>query len=172
MTDKAGHVGIGAAAIGALALALGVTIALPPRPLLLWNASASAPIGLYRIGDARGAARNRMVVAWPPAAVRMLAAQRHYIPLNVPLVKRVAAMAGDRVCADGPLVRINGRAVVRRLSRDGAGRQMPWWRGCVTLGLDTLFLLMADSPASFDGRYFGPSKRGELVGTARLLWAR
>jgi len=93
-----------------------------------------------------------MVVAWPPKAVRTLAATRHYIPLNVPLVKRVAAAPGDRVCARGTLIRVNGHAVVRRLARDGAGRAMPWWNGCRTLGEDALFLLMTDSPASFDGR--------------------
>lgn len=161
-----------AAALGALALALAGTIVAPPRPRLLWNASASAPIGLYRIGDPAGAARDAMVVAWPPASVRLLAARRRYIPLNVPLVKRVAGVPGDRVCAIGASVRVNGRRVATRRARDGDGRAIPWWQGCVTLGPDALFLLMADSPDSFDGRYFGPSARAEIVGTARLLWAR
>jgi len=161
-----------AAALAALVIGVAATIVGPPRPLLVWNASASAPIGLYLVGDPERAARDAMVVAWPPRAVRPLAARRRYIPLNVPLVKRVAAVAGDTVCADGPTIRINGQPVVQRLPRDGAGRAMPWWHGCVTLGKDAVFLLMTGSPASFDGRYFGPSRRGELVGTARPLWSR
>jgi type IV secretory pathway protease TraF len=32
-----------------------------------------------------------------------------------------------------------------------------------------LFLLMPGSPASFDGRYFGVSEGGEVVGKAQLL---
>jgi len=35
-----------------------------------------------------------------------------------------------------------------------------------------MFLLMARSPASFDGRYFGPTSRSDIVGKATLLWAR
>ena len=37
------------ALIGLGAAALATTIALPPTPWLVWNASASAPIGLYAV---------------------------------------------------------------------------------------------------------------------------
>jgi type IV secretory pathway protease TraF len=49
---------------------------------------------------------------------------------------------------------------------------MPWWSGCVRLRGRQLFLLMSDSPGSFDGRYFGVTDGGLVVGKARLLWAR
>jgi conjugative transfer signal peptidase TraF len=160
-----------ALAIGALAAALAATIALPPRPLLVWNASASAPVGLYRVGGTDLEAGD-MVVAWPPAAARDLAARRGYLPFNVPLVKRVAAAPGDRVCARGPHIVINGRRIAVRLVEDGAGRPMPWWTGCVTLRHGAVLLLMTGSPASFDGRYFGPTARGDIIGKAHLLWAR
>ena len=161
----------GGLAIGGLAAALTATIALPPRPFLVWNASASAPIGLYRVGGIDPAVGD-MVIAWAPAAARDFAARRHYLPANVPLVKRVAAEPGDTVCALGAQIFVNGRRVARRLIRDGADRPMPWWTGCVTLRAGGMFLLMADSPASFDGRYFGPTNRSDIVGKATLLWAR
>ena len=51
-----------------------------------------------------------------------------------------------------------------------------------TAGLDAIlanipakgeaFLLMAEAPASFDGRYFGVTKVSDIVGKAHLLWAR
>jgi conjugative transfer signal peptidase TraF len=158
-------------ALGGLTAAVAATIVLPPSPLLVWNASASAPIGLYRVGGADLAAGD-MVIAWPPAAARDFAARRRYLPVNVPLVKHVAAEPGDTVCALGQEIYVNGRWVAERLVRDGVGRSMPWWSGCVTLGNGAMFLLMADSPASFDGRYFGPTGRSEIVGKATLLWAR
>jgi conjugative transfer signal peptidase TraF len=157
--------------VGGLAVALTATIALPPRPFLVWNASVSAPIGLYRVGGTR-LGTGDMVIAWPPAAARDFAARRHYLPANVPLVKRVAAEPGDTSCAFGAQIFVNGRRVATRLVHDGAGRPMPWWTGCVTLRNGAIFLLMADSPASFDGRYFGPTSRGDIVGRATLLWAR
>jgi type IV secretory pathway protease TraF len=112
-----------------------------------------------------------MVVAWPPAAARELAARRHYLPVNVPLVKRVAAAAGDRVCATGRSILIGTRRLPLGKSRDAAGRPMPRWSGCHRLGTGEYLLLM-DSPDSFDGRYFGITRKQELVGRAVLVWAR
>ena len=40
------------------------------------------------------------------------------------------------------------------------------------LGPDQWLLLMAESPTSFDGRYFGPGSGKEILGTATLLWPR
>jgi len=158
-------------AIAGLAAVLAATIVLPPHPLLVWNASASAPIGLYRVGGT-DLATDDMVIAWPPTAARDFAARRHYLPANVPLVKRITAEPGDTVCALDQEIFVNGRWVAERLVRDGAGRPMPWWSGCVTLRNGAMFLLMARSPASFDGRYFGPTNRSDIVGKATLLWAR
>src|SRR3546814_4149287 len=75
-----------------------------------------------------------MVIARLPDTVRLFAARRHYLPANVPVVKRVAAASGDEVCAAGARIMVNGRLVARRLDRDGAGRPMPWRSGCATLG--------------------------------------
>lgn len=160
-----------AAAVAALACGLAATIALPLVPALVWNVSASAPIGLYAVsGDGRVEVAD-MVIARVPEPYRLFAARRRYLPANVPLVKRVAAVPGDSVCAVGEAIIIDGRRLVPRKRRDGAGRPMPWWSGCVTLRNGALLLLM-DDPASFDGRYFGPTEAGDVVGKARLIWAR
>ena len=143
-----------------------------PAPRLVWNASASAPVGLYSVTPGALLRRGDMVVAWTPAAVRMLAAARHYIPVGVPLVKRVAAVAGDRVCAHGPVVTIGGHFVTARRGTDRSGRRLPWWEGCRTLPAGSVFLLMAGVGTSFDGRYFGPTPASDVLGKARLLWAR
>ena len=139
--------------------------------LLVWNASASAPIGLYRVHGSGPISRGDMVVAWTPAPARALAARRHYLPANVPLVKRVAAIAGDRVCADESGIAIDGRQVAARLRSDAAGRPMPRWTGCRTLSGGEYLLLM-DNPLSFDGRYFGVTDGSDIVGRAELLWRR
>jgi conjugative transfer signal peptidase TraF len=142
------------------------------RPRLLWNPTVSAPVGLYAVTPAKRVAAGDMVIARVPEPVRLLAARRHYIPANVPLVKRVAGASGDTVCALGSAILVNSRRVAGRLAVDGAGRPMPWWSGCVTLRHGALFLLMADSPMSFDGRYFGPTEPGDIIGKATLLWRR
>jgi conjugative transfer signal peptidase TraF len=158
-------------AITGIAL-VGFTMAFPPAPRLVWNASASAPIGLYAVSPGASVDVGDMVIARVPDPWRMLAAQRRYIPANVPLVKRVAAIAGDEVCALGQEIFVNGQRRAERRVADAKGRPMPWWSGCVRLRGRQLFLLISDSPASFDGRYFGVTEGGLVVGKARLLWAR
>lgn len=159
-----------AAWLTSLAAALVVTIAFPPRPFLVWNASASAPIGLYWVGSKNDLRPGDMVIAWVPEHHRMLAAKRHYLPANVPIVKRIAATSGDQICAVGHAVFVNSERVATRRSYDRMDRKLPWWSGCETLRHGAMLLLM-DHPNSFDGRYFGPTSRADLVGKARLIWA-
>jgi conjugative transfer signal peptidase TraF len=160
-----------AAVLGVGIALLAVTVALPPAPRLVWNASASAPIGLYAVTPDASVNPGDMVIAKVPDPWRMIAAQRRYIPANVPLVKRVAAAAGDEVCALGEEIFVNGKWIAERRVADAKGRPMKSWSGCVWLRGRQLFLLMSDSPESFDGRYFGVTDGGLVVGKARLLWA-
>nr|WP_284699578.1 S26 family signal peptidase [Sphingomonas lycopersici] len=160
-----------AAAVAIGSIIVLASAALPPTPRLVWNASASAPIGLYAVSPGASTILGDMVIARVPETYRRLAATRHYLPMNVPLVKRVAAYAGDEVCALGQEIFVNGRWTAERLMVDGAGRPMPMWSGCVRLRGDQRFLLM-DAPASFDGRYFGVTEGADMVGKARLLWPR
>jgi conjugative transfer signal peptidase TraF len=156
------------ASIAALAaLSSGV---LRPRPLLVWNASPSSPVGLYRVGPSVDARRGAMALAWAPARARRLASKRGYLPFRVPLVKPVAAVAGDRVCAKGDRLFVNGRPAARRRARDPSGRRMPWWSGCLRLGRGELFLLSAGVADAFDGRYFGATRASEVIGAASLVW--
>jgi conjugative transfer signal peptidase TraF len=150
---------------------LAASASLVPTPWLIWNASASAPIGFYwRVAGAPS--RGDLVLAQAPLWARRLAAERHYLPLNVPIVKRVAAVAGDVVCASGDALFIDGRLVTHRLASDRTGRPVPQWEGCETLGADELFLLMTTAPDSFDGRYFGVTERRDIIGRLVPLWTR
>ncbi|WP_162986877.1 S26 family signal peptidase [Sphingomonas paeninsulae] len=158
-------IGLGIAAVVA-------TIVDHPRPRLVWNASASAPVGLYAVTAITTPRRGDLVIAWPPSTMRDLAARRHYLPRGVPLVKRIVAVSGDRICAGGDAISIDDRLVAIRRSRDAQGRSMPQWTGCITLHRGTVFLLMTKAAGSFDGRYFGPTGPQDLIGKATPLWVR
>lgn len=153
------------ACLGAVATAV-----CSPRPRLIWNASASAPIGLYYVMPGAPVRVGDMVVARLPRGLVALAAHRRYLPSNVPLVKRVAAGPGARLCAIGHLVLIDGKVAASRRDVDRAGRPLPAWHGCRTLARGDMFLLMAGVPDSFDGRYFGVTGRRDLIGKATPLW--
>lgn len=158
------------AAAALCVLPLSATVLLRPRPLLVWNASASSPLGLYAVGPADHLRPGQMALAWAPDHARRLAAQRHYLPYGVPLVKRVSAIAGARVCAKSGVVLVDGRPVAVRFKRDLSGRTMPWWSGCRRLRRGDLFLLSSGGPSAFDGRYFGVTSASEVIGRARLIW--
>ena len=150
------------------AMPLAATMMWKVPVLLVWNASSSAPLGLYRVHHGGSVRRGDLVVAWTPRTFRSLAARRRYLPANVPLVKRVAAVAGDDVCAAGRRVTLNGRLVAVRQESDSAGRPMPWWGGCQRLSSGE-YLLLTNSSLSFDGRYFGVTRRSDIVGRAGLV---
>lgn len=156
--------GVAASLFGAAFVAIAW---LSPAPRLLWNASASAPIGLYRI-DGAAPRVGDLVAITPPTDVEAWLAQRHYLPAGVPLLKRVAALPGARVCRTGMFVTIDGIGVARALARDRAGRSLPAWLGCRVIGPHEIFLINA-APASLDSRYFGPLLATGLIGVAHPL---
>ena len=161
--------------IAAMVLGLGLiggSAIISPRPLLIYNASASAPLGFYAVLPEKIFRRGDLLLVKTPASVKYLAAERHYLPLNVDLVKRVAAMQGDLVCAIDGVVSIGGRDVARQLQADRMGRPLPRWIGCQVMGPSELFLLMQGVPDSFDSRYFGPVPTRAVIGRLVPIWLR
>lgn len=150
---------------------IGFSVVADPAPTLVWNASASAPIGLYRVMPG-AITRGDLVLVRPPNAVAQLAAERGYLPMGIPLIKRIAAVADDHVCAVEGRVTINGQAIGRQLRADGMGRPLPHWQGCEIIEPGALFLLMEDAETSFDSRYFGPVQDVNVIGKLAPLWVR
>lgn len=156
--------------IGSGLVALTTTIIAQPRPLFVWNASPSATIGMYFVSGNASLSRGDMAALWLPDPYRRLAADRRYLPYNIPAIKRVVAVSGDSVCALGSRISVNGEWIADRHRWDGKGRPMPWWQNCKRLGKNELFLLNEEAANSFDGRYVGISKRSDIIGEARLIW--
>ncbi|MBU6298608.1 MAG: S26 family signal peptidase [Alphaproteobacteria bacterium] len=152
--------------------AAAILAVITPRtlPLLVWNATASAPVGLYRVIPFAHVDRGNLVLAMAPIAVRTMAAERGYLPAGVPLVKHVAALFRDQVCTTGHEITINGRPVATRLSTDSHRRPLPHWQGCRMLARDEVFLLNAPVRDSFDSRYFGPIRISAVMGRLIPLW--
>ena len=144
---------------------------LAPAPSLLWNASASAPIGLYRIDTGAQPVAGDLVAIEPSPALGDWLAQRGYIPRGVPLLKRVAGVPGQRVCRTGAFVTIDGHGAARAVARDRLGRPLPIWFGCRIIRRGEFFLLNA-APDSLDSRYFGAISATGLIGVAQPIWTR
>jgi conjugative transfer signal peptidase TraF len=160
------------AAAAAALLALGVPPNVRPAPLLLWNASASVPTGLYAVRPAGSLTVGDLVAVAPPPGLASFLAERGYLPLGVPLLKHIAALPGQIVCRVADKVVVDGDTIGAVLERDHLGRKLPDWHGCLILAEDEVFLMNPAAPASLDGRYFGALPAATIIGRAVPLWTR
>lgn len=156
-----------AASIGVGALA--VSSVVTPPLCLIYNGSDSAPRGLYVAMPVTSLRVNDYVVARLPSGASKLASERGYLPRTIPVLKHVAAVAGQHVCVVRGAVLIDGIAAARALLEDGQGRRLNAWDGCRRLLKDELFLLNPNHSASFDSRYFGPIDASFVRGRATPL---
>lgn len=160
------------AAIGLAALAWASFA--KPWPHLVYNPSNSVAVGWYRVEPPLRHSNplqvGSIVLVHLPAEAAALAAQRSYLPPHVPLLKRVGAVAPQRVCITGQVLRIDGHSVATSLSVDRMGRPLHGWPQCRRLQTGEVFLLSVTNPASFDSRYFGPVRTADVIGIAQPLW--
>ena len=159
----------------ALCAGLGITAAALPaayRPSIriVYNPSASAPLGWYRVQATASPRVGDYVLATLSADFAALAAQRGYLPAGLPILKRIGAVSGQQVCWHEDVLAIDGTALGYVLRNDRQGRPLPAWRQCRRLVKGELFLFSATHAESFDSRYFGPIVVSDALGQAVPLW--
>ncbi|WP_441256284.1 S26 family signal peptidase [Bradyrhizobium sp. 482_C4_N1_1] len=152
------------------AAALVATIALEPLPLYIWNASASVPIGLYRLRPAKRFHVTELVAAEPPEPLATFLELNGYLPIGVPMLKRVLALPGQSVCRIGLTILVDEIAVGEARDSDRRGRPLPKWQGCRVVSDGELFLMNWQSDDSLDGRYFGFLPASAVIGRVLPVW--
>ncbi|WP_038966918.1 S26 family signal peptidase [Bradyrhizobium diazoefficiens] len=152
------------------AAALAATTIVKPRPLYIWNASASVPIGLYRLRPAENLSVTELVAVLPPEPLATFLDLNGYLPVGIPMLKRVLALPGQTVCRRGVTISVNGTAMGEARDRDGHGRPLPKWDACRVVGEGQLFLMNWQSDDSLDGRYFGFLPASAVIGYALPVW--
>lgn len=146
---------------------------------VLLNVTASLPRGFYRAVHAP-LGRGQLVQLCPPPTPLFREAQaRGYFGPGFCaggggyLIKRVWAVPGDHVSVQADGVWVNGQHVPNSVPRgaDAAGRPLPAYRVANTLLSSVEYLLLSDvHPLSFDGRYFGPVLRSDIVAVVRPMF--
>ncbi len=158
--------GIAFITVGAVALSTGVDL----PPVLLWNASSSVPIGLYRLQSIDDLSPRLLVTVTPPLPIAAFIAERGYLPPDIPLLKHVVGLPGQIVCRIGRRITVDGVSLGQAQHTDTRGRPMPVWRGCLRITSDEVFLMNPEAENSLDGRYFGPIPRNALLAEAIPIW--
>lgn len=153
-------------AFGAVAIAMIAASELHRGDLVLLNATPSVPTGFYVRADAP-VREGAFVTVRAADVAPSYASLRHFTDDGDRFIKRVAARAGVRVCAEGENVAVGAFSYARQ-RRDSAGRTLPTWEGCHVLHDGEVFL-MGDTPDSFDSRYFGVVREDAIEGVWRPL---
>ena len=153
-----------------LSLSLLAAAQIDRAPRLIWNATASVPIGLYVARASHGPSLGDLVAVRLPEDLSSWVVERGYIGADTLLLKRVTAVSGMTACRHDLDITIDGTVVAQAASNDRQGRPLPRWTGCVTIGSDEVFLLVAGVADSLDGRYFGPLSGDTILGRAIPLW--
>jgi conjugative transfer signal peptidase TraF len=152
------------------AVLMTLPVLIPSPPVLVWNASASVPIGFYAVHRDGALHVGDIVIDRPPEPLAAWLDARHSLPEGVPLVKPIAALAGQTICRHGDTVSVDGKTLAVAEDRDRRGRSLPVWQGCHRLQPGEVLLLNPARPDSLDGRYFGPLPLSTVIGQATPLW--
>ena len=154
------------------AAALGTIIAglNPAEPRLVWNASASIPIGFYTIAPVDWIEMPDLVAVRPPEPFASFMVERGYVARDVLMLKRVIGLPGQRVCRAGRAITVDAVPVGEARDYDSIGRDLPVWQGCRVIAAGEVFLMNPDVGDSLDGRYFGPFPASAVIGRAIPLF--
>ncbi len=155
-------------ALAVIGIAAASAVETPTK--LIWNATASAPVGFYTVEPADQIGVPELVAVMPPEPLAAFMVERGYVARGVPLLKRVLGLPGQRVCRLRSTVMVDGVEMGEALERDSLGRDLPVWQGCRVIGDRELFLMNWDVRDSLDGRYFGPIPADSVIGRALPLW--
>jgi len=139
-------------------------------PHYIWNASNSVPVGLYHVQPATRLTVTELVAVQPPDLLAAFLDLNGYLPIGVPMLKRVLALSGQTVCRNGRTIAVDGIDVGEARERDGRGRPLPVWQGCRVIADGDVFVMNWQSTDSLDGRYFGPLPVSTVIGRAVPVW--
>lgn len=142
-------------------------VSIPRRQdVLLYNHSPSIPVGVYvRLAPPRILPNGAIVTIRAIDAAPQTAKARSFDQPRNRFIKRVAARAGDKVCAGKSSLTINDGSPIFRQPQTPAD---PIWVGCRAL-LNDEMLLLGDHANSFDGRYWGPVSSRVIEGVWRKI---
>jgi len=166
---------LGALIVSGVALCVAILVA--GHGGLRLNTTDSVPLGFYRLTDKE---HGNYITFCPLGADAQLMSERGYRPRGVgcadgfePLIKPVAARAGDMVTIGFGGISVNGRLLGNTVAKkqDSQHRLLPSLpRGCYPVQAGTVWVLSTYNPLSYDSRYFGAVPTERIISYAKPIW--
>jgi type IV secretory pathway protease TraF len=162
------------ALLSCLGLVLIGAASLLPKKVFI-NESPSMRRGIYLLLEENSLGNSEFrvgdtVLISLPRFLREFSKTHSFLSSKVPLLKKVAAKEGDKVCGVSKGVSVNERELFLYKELDGEGKPLPKWTGCEVLKKGEFFAVGENPERSFDGRYFGPLEESLIVGKVKLLF--
>ncbi|WFU45198.1 S26 family signal peptidase [Bradyrhizobium sp. CB82] len=156
--------------LGALTLVVATIDEAPPS--YVWNVSESVPLGLYRLQPLKQLTVTELVAIQTPEPLASFLDWNGYLPIGVPMLKRVLALPGQTVCRSGLTITVDSIEMGQAREGDRRGRPLPSWQGCRVIDAGEIFVMNWQSVDSLDGRYFGPIPASAVIGHALPIWTK
>jgi type IV secretory pathway protease TraF len=100
--------------------AIGATMDSQTTPRFIWNASASIPIGLYKVRPAHHLTVTALAVAYPPESLARWLEEGRYLPRGVPLIIPFSPWTGRQSVVSAPSLRSMDARWASRMKRTTA----------------------------------------------------
>lgn len=134
-----------------------------------YQKSASMPKGIYLMLPAKEINRGDLVIFYPPKKAADFAHKNHWLPDSNILLKQVFGIPNDFVCNYHQVIEINGKILGKVYDFYAPGKKMPHRQFCAKLKDEQYLLLSTYIDRSYDGRYFGPVLRQQIIAKAKLI---
>ncbi len=149
---------------------------------LIYNPTSSVPTGLYQAYQTP--LKHGVIVSFcmPASSIPNGWKKRGYLlgnwkgtceNDNVPVIKPIAALAGDRITLNSKGATVNGHLIPnsRPMTEDEKHRPLtPYPFGTYTVQPGQVWFISHYIPDSLDGRYFGPLPISVINAPIRRIW--
>jgi conjugative transfer signal peptidase TraF len=145
------------------------------------NLTDSIPVGLYRMTGIKNIKHAYVIFCPDNKPVFQQARDRGYIDHGLCpggygyLMKKVVATQGDQISVIASGVFVNQTLIPFSIPKasDGANRALPQWHVLnYQLKDDELITMTSQSAWSFDSRYYGPVRLGQIKGVITPVWVK
>lgn len=132
------------------------------------NTTASFPLGLYKVVKNTTVTRGVFVEICAPDKknIQLLKLQKENDGIcsngTIPLLKKVAAMEGDKITVTNSKVFVNG---VEQANSTIYAKKVRYYAQTQTLQKGEIFVMSDYNPMSYDSRYFGALKAKDILHT-------
>jgi len=129
-----------------------------------YQGSNSMPKGFYLVRPVHHLTRGNWVVFYPPNKTKAFLLKEQWLPRSGLMMKIVKGIPGDYVCKKNGWLWTSTQKIAPIYREYAPGKLLPNQPFCGRLRANQYLLMSTHIKRSFDGRYFGPVNKKNIIG--------